>query len=291
MPNTQDAPWRFARLHPAAGVAAALVATAGLGWLDYATGYELSFAVFYLLPVVFAAWFAGRASGVIVSLVSAGVWQYSNYLAGETFSHAAIPYWNAGTRLAFFLIVTLLVTALGRALVRARAMARTDFLTGALNSRAFVQLVEAELTRQRRYPRPLTLVYLDLDNFKAVNDSLGHSAGDTLLRMVADTIGMNLRATDTVARLGGDEFALLMPETDTEAARTIVARLHATLLGEMGRREWPVTVSVGLVTCLEAPASVDALIRLADTQMYLAKQQGKNRIVGQALDFDPDDPA
>ncbi|MDH3496282.1 MAG: GGDEF domain-containing protein [Gemmatimonadota bacterium] len=291
IPDTRAAPWRFGRLHPVRGIVLAVAGVASLGVLDYLTGYELSFAVFYLLPVTFAAWFSGRASGVVTSLASASVWQFSNYVAGETFSRVWIPYWNASTRLAFFLIVTLLVTRLGKTLVEARAMARTDFLTGTLNSRAFHQLADAELTRQRRYRRPLTLVYVDLDNFKTVNDSLGHSAGDALLRAVAATIATSLRATDALARLGGDEFLVLLPETDAPAARTLVDRLQTILTERVRQGDWPVTVSMGVVTCPQAPASVDALIQLADSQMYVAKQRGKNRIASTIVTPPSDGPA
>ena len=108
-------------------------------------------------------------------------------------------------------------------------MARIDFLTGVLNSRAFYQIATAEIQRSGRYGHPLTLAYIDLDNFKTVNDEFGHSTGDELLKTVARTFSDNLRSSDYVARLGGDEFAILMTETSAQAALNVVARIQVLL--------------------------------------------------------------
>jgi diguanylate cyclase (GGDEF)-like protein len=119
---------------------------------------------------------------------------------------------------------------------------------------------------------------MDIDNFKAVNDEFGHSVGDALLRTVAGTISANLRTTDYIARLGGDEFAILMPETGAEAALTVTARIQGLLEEQMLKNRWPVTSSIGLVTCLKPPPSTDRLIQMADEQMYNCKREGKDCI-------------
>jgi len=159
-----------------------------------------------------------------------------------------------------------------------RSQARSDFLTGALNSRAFEQIAAAEIQRSGRYSHPLTLAYIDIDNFKAVNDEFGHSTGDGLLKTIARTISENLRTTDYVARLGGDEFAVLMPETGAEAALMVMARIQALLEEQMREKRWPVTTSIGMVTCLKPPPSTDRLIQMADEQMYACKREGKDCI-------------
>ncbi len=249
-----------------------------LGLLDYLSGYELSFSIFYLLPVWIAAWYIGLEAGILLSGASATIWQISNYFAGEVFTNPATPYWNTVVRLGFFIIVTLLLTRLKKLLEHERSQARVDFLTGVLNSRAFYAIIAAEIQRSDRYGHPLTLAYIDIDNFKAVNDANGHSAGDELLRNVAMTISENLRATDYVARLGGDEFAILMPETGGEAALAVTARTQALLDEQMGKNNWPVTTSVGLVTCLKPPPSPDKLIQMADELLYACKKAGKDCI-------------
>ena len=249
-----------------------------LGWLDYITGYELSFSVFYLLPIYLAAWYIGPKAGILLCGACAAIWQVSNIIAGEVFSNPAFPFWNAITRLGFFLIVTVLLSRLKNALDYEKSLARVDFLTGVLNSRAFDQIASTEIQRLARYSHPIALAYLDLDNFKAINDTLGHSTGDSLLKTVASAIRENLRSTDHVARLGGDEFAILMPETGEEAALTVVARVQSMIEDRVQKNHWPVTTSIGIVTCMEAPPSVDRLIQMADEQMYVCKKNGKDCI-------------
>lgn len=249
-----------------------------LGFLDYLTGYELSFSVFYLLPISVAAWYLGLKAGILFSWASATIWQVSNYFAGEVFSSPAVPYWNVITRLGFFIIVTFLLTRLRKVLEHERSQARVDFLTGVLNSRAFDQIAAAEIQRSARYDHPMTLAYLDLDNFKAINDNFGHSSGDMLLKNVAGTISENLRLTDHIARLGGDEFAILMPETGAEAALNVVTRVQSLIEEQMQKNHWPVTASIGMVTCLKPPLSTDKLIQMADEQMYLCKKNDKDCI-------------
>jgi len=245
------------------------VALSGLlGLADFATGSEISFGFLYLMPVAFAAWYVGAAGGIVISLLSAFVWFEAYALAGGTHSSPFILYWNAGTRFGFFLVVAALLAKLRGMLLHERSLSRSDFLTGVLNSRAFGEAAAAEILRAQRYPHPFTVAYVDLDNFKAVNDTMGHSVGDALLRTVAQQMRSVLRATDVVARLGGDEFAVLMPETDAAAARSGIDKLQAALLGEMERHGWQVTFSIGVVTCRTPPDSADQLISLADNLMY-----------------------
>ncbi len=130
----------------------------------------------------------------------------------------------------------------------------------------------------RRTGRPLTIAYIDLDDFKRVNDSLGHKAGDTLLRTVAQALRSRLRATDLLARVGGDEFGILLPDTDVDGARAILEKTN-TALKEAVDGKWPVTQSVGVVTFLDTPHSFDDMIHLADQLMYDGKHAGRARIV------------
>jgi len=248
-----------------------------IGYIDYWTGYEIAFSLFYLLPIALITWFTDRRLGLLAALASAVAW----YVADVASGHPVTPfvhYWNTGIRLSFFVIVLVLLCALKTALKRAEELSRIDFLTGAGNARCFLDMAQSEIDRARRYKHPFTVVYFDLDNFKAVNDQLGHSKGDVLLRLVVDTVKGQLRKTDIVARLGGDEFALLFPETGHEVARVVVAKIQRHLLSAMQDNNWPVTFSIGVLTCIEAPPTSDALIKLADDLMYTAKNHGKNTI-------------
>lgn len=259
-------------------LALSLVLAGLLGLIDFATGFEISFAIFYLIPVSIAGWYVSASAGVAISFLCAITWLTANQLAGENSGHALIEVWNSATRLGFFIVVALLLARLRRALDAERRAARHDFLTGALSGRAFYELVADELVRLRRFKRPFTLLYLDADNFKAVNDSLGHAVGDALLRRVVTVMRGSLRATDSVARLGGDEFAILLPETDLEEARGVAQKLRERLAAEVRTDGWPVTFSIGLVGVTEPPGSVEALIWRADELMYAAKHGGKDAI-------------
>jgi diguanylate cyclase (GGDEF)-like protein len=163
-------------------------------------------------------------------------------------------------------------------LERAEEAARIDYLTGAATGRYFRELADRELDRMRRYDHPFTAAYLDLDNFKAVNDTFGHDTGDALLKTVVKTIGENIRSTDIIARMGGDEFVILFPETGAETAKTALAKVQEQLLRAMEQNRWPVTFSFGMVTFISPPESVDQVIRLTDKLMYTVKNSGKNTI-------------
>ena len=249
-----------------------------LGIVDYFTGYEVSFALFYLLPVSLVAWFAGKKAGFFIAIIAAATWHAANSLAGELFSNPFIPYWNTATRLGFFTIVTFILSKLKFALEHERSLSHTDYLTGVGSSRAFYDIASMELSRARRYARSLTLSYIDLDNFKYINDHFGHNVGDAVLRVVGQTILRNLRSSDTVARLGGDEFVVLFPETASDAAQMVLYKIQRLLVDEMQRNAWPISFSIGAVTYVEAAESVDKMIQMADNLMYVAKRNGKNRI-------------
>lgn len=272
-------PRPFAHWPPVFQALAAVLLVLLVGYVDYATGFEVSFAFFYIVPVAVAGWWVGLGTALAVSVLSAGVWLLANWLAGDPLARSLVVYWNAATRLGFFVVVSVLLHRLRAALERERALSRTDHLTGVLNSRAFTETLGRELERARRYGRPFSLAYADLDNFKTVNDRYGHTAGDDLLRTVAQLMQGVLRRTDSVARLGGDEFAVLLPEADAVAAARAVGHMREKIGEAMRARDWPVTMSVGVLTCTEPPAGVDEVIARADALMYEVKRGGKDGVV------------
>lgn len=262
--------------------------------LDYATGAEVSFSFFYLIPVGLAAWL-GRRRGFALSLVAAAVWWYVDKLNGHIYSAESIVFWNAFVRFGFFVVVSVLTSALARALKREQTHARFDALTGALNSRSFGLALTRELERSERYPKPFTLAYLDLDNFKTVNDTLGHAKGDEVLQRVVAVLRSTLRKVDVVARLGGDEFALLLPETSLAAAEVTLDKVRRTLLSEMRSQGWPVSVSIGAVSCGRDFPEAETLLKQADALMYEVKHGGKDglklEVFGSGVNPDVDSSA
>lgn len=250
--------------------------TATVGFFDALTGHEVAFSLFYVMPIFLVSWSVGRWGGVAASLASAVFWLVADWESGNTYSSGFIPVWNTIIRLGFFLIITILLSTLRSTVNRERGLARIDTLTGAVNSRSFHELAQMEIDRFQRYHHPFTLAYIDLDNFKAVNDGFGHSTGDRALSTVTSFVREHTRRTDIVTRLGGDEFGLLLPETGQERARTVIANLQKGLTEEMKQHGWPVTFSIGVLTCTTAPPTSDALIKMADELMYAVKHEGKN---------------
>lgn len=252
--------------------------TAAIGWADAWTGSEISVGLFYLLPVLAAGWRFGRRGGALAALLATAVEGAADWGGGRHDAHWMIGAWNTGLRLLFLLAFVAVLGELKRSLAAEAHSARTDFLTGAANGRAFTEAAENEINRGQRYGRPYAVVYMDLDGFKQVNDTLGHHVGDQLLRAVADTIHSSLRVTDHVARLGGDEFVMLLPESDLEPTRIALQRLRDRLTAVMAAHSWPVTFSLGVAIFRQSPASVDEMLRRADRLLYAAKNGGKNRM-------------
>lgn len=259
-------------------VALSLLLIAGVGVVDYLTGPEIRFGAAYNIPVALAAWRLSYRSTIVVVAVSTGVWLVAETLYGGTYSHFLVPLWNGLSRFCITAVLAVLVAAVRVGLHRERLLRRTDSLTGVLTRHAFYELARAELQRLDRYRHVFSIAYIDVDNFKAVNDTFGHSTGDRVLQAVAATLMANTRLTDAAGRLGGDEFAILMPGTDEEAAWAATQRLRQRLLEEPELRELQVTLSIGLLTCLAPPRSADELIQMADTLMYTVKKAGKDAV-------------
>lgn len=160
-------------------------------------------------------------------------------------------------------------------------LATSESMTGLYNRRHFVSLGEAEWDRFQRYHRPLSLLFIDVDHFKEVNDRFGHDVGDLAILHVADVIAEDRRATDIISRFGGDEFAMLLPETDIDQARVVAERIRARLnerpLALEGQTV-PITLSIGLAEASLSMSSLGALIKLADRMVYEAKSAGRDRI-------------
>ena len=257
-------------------VAAGVAATALIGFVHYASGPKYEFHIFYLLPVIAVSWHVGLRAGIGIALLSVLNWLVMEWLTFD--DDAATVLFNEVVRLAVLLVVSYLAARLRAVLRRESSFARIDPLTGLANRRLFHEQGDAELSRMRRHRYPLTVAFIDLDNFKTVNDTLGHAAGDALLKAAANTLRLDTRAVDTVGRLGGDEFAVLMPELAREAASARAVQMQQRLLACMTEHAWPVTVSVGVVTCLVPPPGFEVLIDRADALMYEVKRDGKNNI-------------
>ena len=250
-----------------------------IGILDNITGYELSFSIFYIVPISIGAWYAGRNLGIFLSFISAMTWSLADVLAGHIYSHKMIQLWNAGVRLSFFVLITILLVRIRSVLKMQQQMAETDGLTSLLNGRTFRDSTTKLLELCRRIKRPITLAYLDLDNFKQINDTLGHAEGDRVLQAVSSCLAQNVRSSDIVGRLGGDEFGMVLPDTNKNQARTVVEKMHLQLKKEIDGHGWPISFSIGVVSFALPPVTADEAIRAVDNLMYQVKKAGKDNIL------------
>lgn len=266
------------RLPRASQVAATLVLIAGAGLGDWLSGAEVAFTLAYLLPIGIASWCLGRRLAIATAIVCSLIWIVDDLATRQFALPPAISMVNLGGELLIFLLFALLLSTLRARLLREHQLARTDPLTGLCNRRAFWDEARLELERSRRFHLPLSLVYLDVDDFKRVNDRLGHQRGDELLAGIAATLREGIRGLDTVARLGGDEFALLLAGTDQNGAVAAVERLRQRLQAAPWQAQFRATSSIGCITALVPLRDVDELVACADALMYAAKRAGKGSV-------------
>jgi diguanylate cyclase (GGDEF)-like protein len=258
-----------------------------VGAVDYITGFDLSVSLFYLAPIFIAAWYINRSTALGVSIACAVMWLVASALTLPVKEFPLVVlFWNAGVRLGFFVVVVALLSVLRQAIDREKAHARTDYLTGVKNSRSFYEQADIELRRSQRHHQPMSIAYIDVDDFKELNDRFGHNEGDRALRAIGTALLRSLRATDVVGRMGGDEFAILLPDAGEMESVLAGKRLHEFLTAELKSNGWPITLSMGVVTCTTAPSEIAQLMKEVDALMYEVKRSGKNRVKHKTMTSD-----
>jgi diguanylate cyclase (GGDEF)-like protein len=233
---------------------------------------------FYAIPIALASWYGSRKSGILLTLLSFIVLILAKAVATQNHDDAQTYLLEFVSFTTAYLSLAVVVTNF-RNIHRVEVIAAdTDDLTGISNSRSFYAELANELVRSHRYGHVFSLMYLDIDNFKHINDSRGHLEGDRLLVEFASCLKMNLRKTDTAARLGGDEFACLFPETEQEDAIIAFTKTSNLLHRLINENKWPVTFSAGLVTFKTLPKDIKEAINIADELMYSVKNHQKDNI-------------
>lgn len=258
----------FVLIGSAVGVAVIFV-------LDLVTGADIRLHVLYIFPLAMIARHSDRPHLTIAALVT------TTTLQVITFSQEviAVPAFITDVTVAFaasLMIVSLARTARSKHLAISN-QAALDPLTGLANRREFSAELESEITRQRRYGGVFSLAVLDLDGFKALNDSKGHASGDEALKLTADILRNCTRASDSVGRLGGDEFAVIMPNTQDMDCGLMLHELCRTIAERMTTAGFAVTASIGCKTFRAPPDNPAHALQQADKIMYDAKVSGKNR--------------
>lgn len=163
---------------------------------------------------------------------------------------------------------------------RLHSLVLLDALTGCYNRRGFDEHLKVEMVRARRYRRPISLMVLDVDHFKQVNDGFGHLVGDAVLRRVGEVLATQFRTTDVVCRFGGDEFAVIFPETPREEVMKLAERLRARVAALFPGDPLPrvLTISLGIAAYPDDAADAETLLHAADRALYRAKAAGRNRV-------------
>jgi diguanylate cyclase (GGDEF)-like protein len=249
-----------------------------VGLVDHLSGTEIRVFPLYFLPLIPAAWVFGRTGAVSGSLLATFVWAASLYVAGRPYSHTYIWVINCVTQGVTFLVVSLLIAGLRKSLLRERILSSSDVLTGLANRHSFYTQAGIALALCQRSQKPVSLAYMDLDNFKQVNDTRGHASGDDVLRKVGEILVSCLRTSDVAARVGGDEFVILLPDTTAESARIVLEKIRARLAEAPDVQAFSVTASIGAVSYAQAPTDITVMIKAADELMYRVKGGGKDGI-------------
>jgi len=258
-------------------VAGILFSIALIAYIDFWISYRIAFSLLYLIPVAMATGSLGFRAGFVAAFLSAFVGLVIDLLTYN--GYAAATFWTGTPYINSFLrfLTYAFMILMQRRYHHESMAARVDSLTGLLNRGAFWELMAVEVERCKRYHRPISIAYLDVDDFKAINDRYGHSTGDRFLKTLAKTLVKGARTTDKVARVGGDEFAILMTETDEHGATVAISRLRQ-LTQIMNQHLFSITVSIGVATFIKPPITAEAMISEADRLMYSCKQSGKNHI-------------
>lgn len=246
---------------------------------DYITSYELSLSPFYLFLVLLVTWNCGTYWGLVFAGMAFLAPIAIGLEVGHPFSEPIYFYIDNTNRLISYVVALALTSQLKNQHEHEKNSARQDYLTGLANPKGFYEALSIEIARHRRENIPLSIAYIDCDNFKEVNDRFGHKVGDRLLEEVAFTLKTGLRKTDVVGRLGGDEFAIVFCNTDECNAIKAVDKLRRKLDAAMAEKVWSVTFSVGLGIFNTVPASEDAMMAFTDKLMYRVKAAGKNDIL------------
>ncbi len=248
--------------------------------VGYLVGYEITVSLFLLIPIALTTWYGSFRNSVIMCLLSTFTWYLVDIgSSAHSYNNPLAPYWNSIIRMGLFLITVQLLIQLKASLNTEKELSRTDELTGAMNGRGFTEVAEKIFELGARHIRPTSIAYIDLDNFKKVNDGFGHFEGDKVLQMVGDILLRSVRKSDVVGRLGGDEFSVILPETNEIGARSTFSKLKNDLSNAMKENNWPIGFSIGVVSYDMPPARLDEAIKTADELMYQVKRHGKNDIL------------
>ncbi len=249
----------------------------------------IGYLVFEARPITLGLVTGSVGTSLAIALPLLGLVPYAPFVGEPPFGHGRLePAWALSIGLPSIFasvlvlwVFTTLVRRLRERQVELERLSSVDSLTGLANRRIFFERLREEVARAERYDEPLSLLMLDVDHFKSVNDTHGHLAGDAVLRVLGARLHETLRTLDVAARYGGEELAILLPHTPLEGARTVADRLLvlARDLTVTGRRGEPVAITISIgATTHRAKETPESLLARADAALYESKRAGRNRL-------------
>jgi len=258
----------------------AIALTLLVAGLDLGTPPYINVTGYYLLPIFLAVWFCSPMQTTVMIGICDGINVYTNHLSFPEDVSGAFETLSDISVLVIFIAFAVTIHSLKGALDRLRDESRTDQLTGLKNRRSFLETLEMENLRKKRFGQGLTLVAIDIDNFKSINDTEGHHRGDALLVAVGECLTRMLRDVDCVGRLGGDEFSIVLPRTSFEQAEQVLQRVQQELRTVVKSFSNQVSASIGAIVVpdkLQLPIS--ELLEKADAVMYAVKNKAKDDLL------------
>jgi diguanylate cyclase (GGDEF)-like protein len=237
---------------------------------------EIIFSLLYIIPLSLTLWFSNRIFSIIVFVIIIFYYLTINIIYIRSLDLFII---DVILKVFCFIYIFVLLIIRKNLFIKEQKNARTDKLTNVLNRFSLYEKLSYEINASRRNKFPLTVSYIDLDNFKSINDNKGHKEGDKLLMHFTSEIAGNLRQTDYISRLGGDEFFLVLPNTVIENSKILLNKLYMNINEMFIRFNWN-EVSMSMVCCFshENIPDFDKIISIADKEMYNIKTSGKNDI-------------
>ena len=256
-------------------------------WVVFYSGrIESPLLNLYLLPVIASSLILGKLVTAVGVVAIAFCYMALSYQTDSN-GFSAMTYW--GSLLALLApvilvayITTMLAADIRYAVEKIKQVSDTDDLTGLYNMRAFSSILQRAFKQSVRHAHPLSIVMVDSDNLKSVNDSHGHEAGNRLLQHVVRCIRDELRGSDVMARFGGDEFVILLPETEGRGAQEMAERIRKSVESsrfDIRGGDATMTVSIGIASYPEDGGNLEVILDKADKAMYRAKQRGRNQVV------------
>lgn len=255
-----------------------LISITILAFIDYNTYHLVSLRMGYMIPLGLLAWQYGKNQAIAISMLVVG---YTFWL------DTLFPLYTWHFNMYFFALESFLfyyaaIWGLDKAKLQwelKKEAADKDTLTGLYTRRLFHELADQELAKCNRYSRTFCIAYLDVDNFKQVNDTLGHKEGDKVLKELSQGLKTILRKSDIVARLGGDEFIILFPETNKDQVKIVLQKIVENTHILATQNNWPITLSLGSIEVTKPAPTLQDIVEKADSLMYAVKHNGKNSML------------